>query len=112
VAVEDHHLVRQAFRTSIFYCSHSTPDGQSKIGTKQPPAICKVEQLGISIGSRMIHIPWEDCSKKLAAAMEQERLNAELSPGGYGIHWPLIDEDLSISGLLRRQGKHLPDFVP
>jgi hypothetical protein len=29
-------------------------------------------------------------------------LAAELSPGGYGIHWPLLDEDLSISGLLRR----------
>ncbi len=30
-----------------------------------------------------------------------ERMNAELSPGGYGIHWPLVDEDLSINGLLR-----------
>jgi len=24
----------------------------------------------------------------------------EISPSGYGIHWPLIDEDLSIDGLL------------
>jgi hypothetical protein len=28
-------------------------------------------------------------------------MEAELSPGGHGIHWPLIDEDLSVSGLLR-----------
>jgi Protein of unknown function (DUF2442) len=39
--------------------------------------------------------------KRLAAATEQERLAAELSPGGYGIHWPLIDEDLSVNGLLK-----------
>lgn len=24
----------------------------------------------------------------------------ELSPSGYGIHWPLLDEDISIDGLL------------
>ena len=24
----------------------------------------------------------------------------EISPSGYGIHWPLLDEDLSIDGLL------------
>jgi hypothetical protein len=33
-----------------------------------------------------------------AAAMERERF--EISPSGYGIHWPLLDEDLSIDGLL------------
>ena len=26
---------------------------------------------------------------------------ATSAPGGYGIHWPLLDEDLSVSGLLR-----------
>jgi len=24
----------------------------------------------------------------------------EISPSGYGIHWPLLDEDLSVDGLL------------
>jgi len=24
----------------------------------------------------------------------------EFSPSGYGIHWPLIDEDISMDGLL------------
>jgi hypothetical protein len=57
--------------------------------------------LSILVGERRVQIPWEKCSKRLASATEQERLNAELSPGGYGIHWPLIDEDLSITGLLR-----------
>jgi hypothetical protein len=31
----------------------------------------------------------------------------EVSPSGYGIHWPLLDEDISIDGLLNRQ--HHPD---
>jgi hypothetical protein len=59
------------------------------------------EWLGLLVGERTIRIPWGNCSRKLASATEEERLNAELSPGGYGIHWPLIDEDLSVSGLLR-----------
>jgi hypothetical protein len=59
------------------------------------------EWLGLLVGKRTVRIPWEKCSKRLASATEQERLNAELSPGGYGIHWPLIDEDLSVNGLLR-----------
>ena len=59
------------------------------------------EGLSLLVGRRKVRIPWEKCSKRLASATEQERLYAELSPGGYGIHWPLIDEDLSINGLLR-----------
>jgi hypothetical protein len=59
------------------------------------------EGLGLLVGKRTVRIPWEKCSKRLASATNQERLNAELSPGGYGIHWPLIDEDLSVNGLLR-----------
>ena len=39
-------------------------------------------------------------SKLLADASEKERSNFEISPSGYGIHWPLLDEDLSIDGLL------------
>ena len=25
----------------------------------------------------------------------------KVSPSGYGIHWPLIDEDLSFNGLIK-----------
>jgi hypothetical protein len=61
------------------------------------------EGLRLLVGKRTVRIPWEKCSKRLASATDKERLNAELSPGGYGIHWPLIDEDLSVNGLLRDQ---------
>ena len=39
-------------------------------------------------------------SKKLAQASKVEKERFEISPSGYGIHWSLIDEDLSIDGLL------------
>jgi len=42
--------------------------------------------------------------KKISLALEkasdEERNNFEISPSGYGIHWPLLDEDISIDGLL------------
>lgn len=40
---------------------------------------------------------------RLATASHEERSNMELSP--MGIHWPDIDEDLSIRGLLRDHNK-------
>lgn len=42
-----------------------------------------------------------DCPR-LARATEAQRANMELSP--MGIHWPDVDEDLSIRGLLRDSG--------
>jgi hypothetical protein len=39
-------------------------------------------------------------SSRLAAASDEVKEQFVLSPSGYGIHWPMIDEDLSIDGLL------------
>jgi hypothetical protein len=61
--------------------------------------------LVIEFEDRDVQIPWPRCSPALAAAGAGERQCAQLSPGGYGIHWPLLDEDLSIAGLLRSVGK-------
>jgi hypothetical protein len=41
-----------------------------------------------------------DISPSLLRASPEEPLRYEISPSGYGIYWPLIDEDLSIDGLL------------
>jgi hypothetical protein len=38
---------------------------------------------------------------RLLNATAAQRKNWQLSGGGYGIHWPAIDEDLSSEGLLR-----------
>lgn len=40
--------------------------------------------------------PQSEC---LANATPEQRANFEVSPTGYGIHWPDVDEDLSIDGL-------------
>jgi len=37
---------------------------------------------------------------KLSAASNSQRKNWELMGDGEGIHWPDIDEDLSVAGLL------------
>jgi len=42
----------------------------------------------------------KDISPVLDRASEKEKITFEISPSGYGIHWPLIDEDIAIDGLL------------
>ncbi|MHB8745770.1 MAG: DUF2442 domain-containing protein [Gammaproteobacteria bacterium] len=37
---------------------------------------------------------------RLARATKDELRNHELLGGGEGIHWPALDEDLSVAGLL------------
>ncbi len=41
-----------------------------------------------------------EISPLLQKASSQERNVFEVSPSGHGIHWPLLDEDISIGGLL------------
>jgi hypothetical protein len=57
----------------------------------------------LSVGlmdGRTIIVPLTWYPKLLNATLEQ-RNNWQLAGGGYGIHWPDIDEDLSTEGLLR-----------
>ena len=37
---------------------------------------------------------------RLAFAREEERQDFEIAPRGYGVHWPTLDEDLSVKGML------------
>jgi hypothetical protein len=57
----------------------------------------------LSVGlmdGRIISVPlaWYP---KLLHATEEQRKNWKIAGGGYGIHWPDLDEDLSTEGLLR-----------
>jgi hypothetical protein len=38
---------------------------------------------------------------RLLNASAEDREQWQLAGGGFGIHWPTIDEDLSVGGLLR-----------
>jgi hypothetical protein len=46
-------------------------------------------------------IPVDSASNKLKEANQVERDIFKISPSGYGIHWPLIDEDLTVEKLLK-----------
>ena len=56
--------------------------------------------LVITIDGEAKKFPLREISPILEKASEEERNNFEISPSGYGIHWPLLDEDISIDGLL------------
>ncbi len=73
--------------------------------SKTKPVLAKAiettpDALILIMESGSVAIPWERCSERLARASLIERSRAELSPSGYGIHWPLIDEDLAVGPLL------------
>ena len=61
----------------------------------------KANQMTIKIDGEKFIFDLYEISERLAKASKIERETYEISPSGYGIHWPLIDEDLSIPGLLR-----------
>ena len=54
----------------------------------------------LSIDGQEKRFQVSEISPTLQHASEQERNLFEISPSGYGIHWSLLDEDLSIDGLL------------
>jgi Protein of unknown function (DUF2442) len=49
---------------------------------------------------RKISVPLE-WYPKLAAATDEDLALWEPCAAGYGIHWPTLDEDLSVEGLLK-----------
>ncbi len=56
--------------------------------------------LVITIDGEPKRFQLKEVSPVLEKASEEERSNFEISPSGYGIYWPLLDEDISIDGLL------------
>lgn len=49
---------------------------------------------------------------RLAHGTESERGNFEISGAGYGVHWPDLDEDIGVEGLLlgRRSSENPTSF--
>jgi len=52
------------------------------------------------VDGKTLKLKLDDLSMKLANANETDRNNFIISASGYGIHWPTLDEDLSIYGML------------
>ena len=59
------------------------------------------QYLLLKVDGREYRIDLRQHSKKLASADERTKGNFEVSPSGYGIHWPELDEDLSIDGMIK-----------
>jgi hypothetical protein len=59
------------------------------------------DQMILNVDGQVLSFSLEKFSSKLKAATEMERNVFQVSPSGYGIHWPLLDEDISIDALLK-----------
>jgi hypothetical protein len=64
-------------------------------------AMCNEDSLVVDLADgRALSVPlaWYP---RLLHATPQQRSDFEIAGAGYGIHWPEIDEDLSVEGMLR-----------
>jgi hypothetical protein len=59
------------------------------------------DHLYIELDDRLVKVELEKVSAKLKNADDVQRMIYRISLSGYGIHWPLIDEDLSVDALIR-----------
>ena len=58
------------------------------------------DSLVLTIDGKERQFRLNEISPVLQKASSQQRNVFEVSPSGYGIYWPLLDEDISIDGLL------------
>ena len=73
---------------------------QTNIDTRVKTVTIDNDRLSVELmDGRAIAVPliWYP---RLANATTEQRLHWIIAGGGYGIHWPDIDEDLSTEGLL------------
>jgi hypothetical protein len=98
-------LASSAFRTSILGIGMNT---STEVTTVQAESVAVSEDtLTVELtDGRSISVPisWYP---RLVHGTPKERSNWDLLGGGVGIHWPDLDEDISVQGLLagRRSGE-------
>ena len=62
--------------------------------------VVRGSELRLTVDGRAYRIDLAMQSDRLAGATQAQRERIEVSPSGYGLHWPEVDEDLSIDGLI------------
>src|SRR2546421_6907922 len=82
----------------------------AKAGLIAVEVSCSDDVLSVTLSDgREVSVPLAWFPRLLAAAPKQ-RAKWEFIGGGIGIHWPAIDEDISIASLLQPQNfMRLPD---
>ena len=74
-----------------------------RVEPKAMAVVCSDDELRVSLtDGRTLSVPiaW---FPRLAHASHPERAEYEILGDGEGIHWPLVDEDISVAGLLAGQ---------
>jgi hypothetical protein len=74
-----------------------------KVEPKATAIVCSDDELRVSLtDGRTLTVPmaW---FPRLAHASSSERADYQLLGEGEGIHWPQVDEDISVAGLLAGQ---------
>ncbi len=56
--------------------------------------------LHLDVDGKSYDIDLDRQSQRLASATQIQKERFEVSPSGYGLHWPEVDEDLSVDGLI------------
>ena len=56
--------------------------------------------LHLEVDAKSYDIDLSELSERLAHATQAQRERIDVSPSGYGLHWPAVDEDLSVDGLI------------
>ena len=75
-----------------------------------PSAVVAVPRaVGVTVTDETLSVDLEDGRTisvpigwypRLASGTPQERSNFQISGAGYGVHWPDLDEDIGVEGLL------------
>jgi hypothetical protein len=65
----------------------------------------------LRVDGQTYRIALAEASARLAHATEPARRFYRVSPSGYGIHWPEIDEDLTVDGLIRMARETYKDHM-
>ena len=63
-------------------------------------------RMRLSVDGREFEIDISGHSRKLANASPEQKQHFVISSSGYGIHWPELDEDLSVDGLIGIRHAH------
>ena len=58
-------------------------------------------RLHMTVDGKRYTVDLAAVSPSLAAAGPEDQRRVEVSASGYGLHWPTVDEDLSVDGLIR-----------
>lgn len=71
-------------------------------------AVCNATHLHVTLGDGVVITTPLWWYPRLLAATREQLSQVEFSP--FGVHWPALDEDLSITGLI--EGRKAPGATP